>query len=282
MSEIRKLEPQEFGDFLDIGINAYPGWDIGGSKEERERAIQGMVKNQQQDPTVDYYGLFRGGRLLGGMRLHHFTMNFLQTEIKAGERDHFVLIQAAKEQAVIEKAPYTVTVEILDVEDPAELVDKGQGRIGNDTIDTADALLTSADPADATVAKIGYRGDVDWYAVSVTDPTTPQVLEVFLDTNSEPSYVDYYVSILRDDVIKKLFDTNGGDGGTELKTSVLIPALTSPTPVTYFLRVSDYQGDDGDGDGLRNMQERAERIHGTLRIDTAAGSGTTIEFRGNL
>ncbi len=37
-----------------------------------------------------------------------------------------------------------------------------------------------------------------------------------------------------------------------------------------------------DGNGLRNMKERAERIGGSLRTDNSPETGTTIEFRGNL
>jgi two-component sensor histidine kinase len=37
-----------------------------------------------------------------------------------------------------------------------------------------------------------------------------------------------------------------------------------------------------DGNGLRNMRDRAERIRGNLRIDSSPGSGTEVEFEGNL
>ena len=50
--------------------------------------------------------------------------------------------------------------------------------------------------------------------------------------------------------------------------------------------IDDGKGFDTDdkqtGNGLRNMTERAERIGGILRIDTAPGKGTVIEFAGNL
>ncbi len=41
-------------------------------------------------------------------------------------------------------------------------------------------------------------------------------------------------------------------------------------------------GQARDGNGLRNMQERAGKIGGVLRIESASEKGTTIEFRGNL
>jgi signal transduction histidine kinase len=50
--------------------------------------------------------------------------------------------------------------------------------------------------------------------------------------------------------------------------------------------VDDGKGFDTDheqtGNGLRNMNKRAERIGGILRIDTAPGKGTVIDFTGNL
>ena len=124
-------------------------------------------------------------------------------------------------------SPYTVSVQVFDVEDPAETVVKAEG-IGNDTVATADVLVPSANPNDFTLGKIGYRGDEDWYSLTINDTSNSQVLEVFLDTNAQPSYVDYYLIVMRDSIIKKKFDANGGDGGTELKASVLVPALNSP------------------------------------------------------
>lgn len=83
MSEIRVLSTEDFDAFIDITINAYPGMQVV-SEEKKERYKQRVLKVHEEDPTVLFYGLFREGRLLGGMRLHDFTMNFLGARIAAG------------------------------------------------------------------------------------------------------------------------------------------------------------------------------------------------------
>lgn len=82
MSDIRVLSLEDFDAFTDIFTNAYPGW-AGRTEEEKERTKQRLL-GIDQEPTVTFYGLFRKGRLLGGMRFHDFTMNFLCTRIAAG------------------------------------------------------------------------------------------------------------------------------------------------------------------------------------------------------
>jgi hypothetical protein len=205
---------------------------------------------------------------------HNYTggSTAYQTQIKSGAGDHYIMIQSADNQIFSENAPYTVSVQVLDVEDPAEMAVKANG-IGNDTIETADVLIPSAHPNDITEAKIGYRGDEDWYEVAITNTTAPQVLEVFLDTDSQASLVDYYLSIMRDGVIKKVYDANGGDGGTELKTSILIPAINSP--VSYYFKVSDYQGDDGDGTIPYRIRANLNGIPSSLPADSSI-TGTVI------
>ncbi|MGD9099963.1 MAG: GNAT family N-acetyltransferase [Anaerolineae bacterium] len=83
MSEIRPLSPEDFDAFVRINANAYPGW-YSASKEENERTKEQLLKMHQEEPSVTFYGLFREGQLLGGMRFHDFTMNFLGVEISAG------------------------------------------------------------------------------------------------------------------------------------------------------------------------------------------------------
>jgi hypothetical protein len=81
---------------------------------------------------------------------------------------------------------------------------------------------------------------------------------------------------MRDSVVKKVFDANGEDGGTELKTSILIPAMASQTPVTYFLRVCDYQGDDGDGTTQYRIRANLSDIPSSLPIDSNIDPGEVI------
>ena len=158
------------------------------------------------------------------------------TQIMSGSGDHLLVVKAAEEQKNTIQAPYTVAVEVLDIDDPPEI----QGD-GNNTLDTADAL-TSGTAADG---KIAFRGDEDWYRIEV-DTSTPKVLEIFLDT-SAAGRVEHYLSLMRDGVIKKTHDADGSDGATELKTSVWVPQSTSaPHTATYLIKISDYQNDEGD------------------------------------
>ncbi len=82
MSEVKRLADADFDDFVTIGVNAYPGMRIV-SAEDRERLRQHFLKTHHEDPTAAFYGLYRGGKLLGGMRLHDFTMTMFCTKIKA-------------------------------------------------------------------------------------------------------------------------------------------------------------------------------------------------------
>ncbi len=83
MSEIRILEESEFDAFVDIVAGAYPAWEIT-SPEDAERVKGHLLEDHREEPTVTFYGLFRQGELLGGMRFHDYTMNFLGTMIPAG------------------------------------------------------------------------------------------------------------------------------------------------------------------------------------------------------
>jgi predicted acetyltransferase len=74
------LQEEEFRLFIDIVVDAYPGFEI----DDRDEVTQRLWTTQQEDPTVAFYGLFRDGIMLGGMRLHDFRMNMLQHQIDAG------------------------------------------------------------------------------------------------------------------------------------------------------------------------------------------------------
>jgi hypothetical protein len=158
------------------------------------------------------------------------------TQVKAGNGDHYLHIQAAPGQNANQSAPYTATVTVLDVDDPAETAGDG-----NDSVAAADAL-TSGNTA---TGKVSFRGDEDWFSIEV-DLSTPKVLSVDLSTNpgAEESHVEYYLSVMRDGVLKTRVDENGEDGATHLKTSLLVPQDTGTA--TYLFKVCDYQGNEGD------------------------------------
>lgn len=83
VSEIRRLITPDIEAYVDIVINAYPGFKIS-SEEGRQRLIERLQHVQDEVPVLHLYGLYREERLLGGMRLHDFRMNALGTEISAG------------------------------------------------------------------------------------------------------------------------------------------------------------------------------------------------------
>lgn len=83
MRQIRRLTEDDFGDFVTIVAHAYPGMSIV-SAEDKEKYTQRFLRIHEQDPLVDFYGLYEGGQFLGGMRLHDFTMTLLSTKAKVG------------------------------------------------------------------------------------------------------------------------------------------------------------------------------------------------------
>lgn len=83
MREIRPLAGEaEFEAFVGIASNAYPGSKIV-SEEDRQRLKQRLVARSAA-ADVSMEGLFEDGRLLGGMRLHDFTMNLRMARVPAG------------------------------------------------------------------------------------------------------------------------------------------------------------------------------------------------------
>jgi len=83
MSEIRPLVAEDFGAFVDIFANAYPGWSTP-TPEEKERLKGRLLRMHEEDPQRTAHGLFRDGKLLGGMVFYDFTMNFLGVRVAAG------------------------------------------------------------------------------------------------------------------------------------------------------------------------------------------------------
>ncbi len=80
---IREVQPAEVPDLVDVLANAYPGWALS-TADERERVAQAILKAQAGSLARKYFGLFRDGRLVGGMRLFDFRMNLLGHMVDAG------------------------------------------------------------------------------------------------------------------------------------------------------------------------------------------------------
>ena len=154
-------------------------------------------------------------------------------QVKAGTGTHYLLVQAAENERVQTSETYAINIEVKEMSDSDE---DGDGN----NIESNATVIASGTPVER---KIAYRGDVDWYKISV--PTSyANVLEVSLD--SAASMVDYDVQIrINNTTIKRIYDTNGYDGATQLETSIFIDA-NSQNITEYYIKVADYQGDDGD------------------------------------
>lgn len=83
MSEIKLIPVEDFKDFVHISRNAYPRMKVN-TNEEIEKAVERFSKIQSENPKRNFYGLYRDNKLLGGMMLHDFVMNFSFKRIDAG------------------------------------------------------------------------------------------------------------------------------------------------------------------------------------------------------
>lgn len=83
MTVIRKLETHEIKDFIDIVTNAYTGM-MENTKDAKERMVNIYSDTQENNDTINLFGAFREGKLIGGMRLHSFEMNYEGRIVQAG------------------------------------------------------------------------------------------------------------------------------------------------------------------------------------------------------
>ena len=82
MRKIQKLTALTMGDFAQIMAKAYPGLKAT-APQEIERMKYRLVE-QSEDPAIHFYGLYQTNRLVGGMRLNDFQMQFVSQQIKVG------------------------------------------------------------------------------------------------------------------------------------------------------------------------------------------------------
>jgi len=157
------------------------------------------------------------------------------TQVRIDE-DCFLLVQPATGERFGQALPYRVALTVHDVEDDADMAPGG-----NDTIQTADPITPTANPSLATPGKISFRGDADWYAVTVPAHDRPLVLEVYLQAPVSP--VEYTVGIMGTQLLKTLTNQRSATVPTNLKTSLIIPANSAQA--VYSIKVSDYQDDEG-------------------------------------
>lgn len=82
-SLFKKLSEQEVVEFIRIGGMAYPFMNIN-TPEDLQKQADRYIKIQNEDADANIYGAFRDDKLVGGMMLHDFNMNFDDVQIKAG------------------------------------------------------------------------------------------------------------------------------------------------------------------------------------------------------
>ncbi|WP_449622128.1 GNAT family N-acetyltransferase [Robertmurraya sp. Marseille-Q9965] len=82
-SIIRKLEHVEIPSFVEIAVNAYPG-SMQNTPDFKERFTTMLTTLQDEEKTVEFYGIFRDGKLVGGMRIHYFEMNLHSKIVEVG------------------------------------------------------------------------------------------------------------------------------------------------------------------------------------------------------
>lgn len=82
-SIIRKLDVTEIPKFVEIALNAYPAV-VQNTPEFKERMINNMTQLQGNEDAIEFYGLFREGKIVGGMRLHYFKMNLYSQIVDVG------------------------------------------------------------------------------------------------------------------------------------------------------------------------------------------------------
>ncbi|KMJ58422.1 hypothetical protein AB685_11060 [Bacillus sp. LL01] len=82
MFEIRELHPGEFGSFVEIASNAYPGMSV--NTDEEKQALLERLEKQTQNSDKRLFGCFKNNLLVGGMLLHNFLMNFHSQQMQVG------------------------------------------------------------------------------------------------------------------------------------------------------------------------------------------------------
>ncbi len=82
MSGIMKLTPKDYDNFVTIVANAYPGFGIVTEKDRNE--LKKRLIKYAKEPLVHLFGYFRQGKIMGGMVLYDFMMNFLSVQAKMG------------------------------------------------------------------------------------------------------------------------------------------------------------------------------------------------------
>jgi len=84
MSEVRLIKDDDFEEYARITLDAYPAMFTDVTEEKRRGWIDRMKKQQDEDDSVNYYGCYRGGEMMGVMRLHDFKMTLYGSQVLVG------------------------------------------------------------------------------------------------------------------------------------------------------------------------------------------------------
>ncbi len=74
----------EFEEYVRQSLDAYPVMMENISPETQKTWMENMRKAQAEPGPIHYYGVFRGGKMVGGARYHDFDMNIHGAIVKAG------------------------------------------------------------------------------------------------------------------------------------------------------------------------------------------------------
>jgi predicted acetyltransferase len=84
MSEVRRIRNDEFEEYARITLDSYPAMFTDVTEERRRGWIERMKATQDEDDSINYYGCYRGGEMVGAMRLHDFKMTLYESPILVG------------------------------------------------------------------------------------------------------------------------------------------------------------------------------------------------------
>lgn len=98
MHEICRIPDKHLDEFIRIAANAYPGMKII-TEEDRKKQREKFIK-QNKDTRNSTWGYYRDGKLLGGLRLHDFTMTLHGVNIPAGGAGYLAVNLAHKKEHI--------------------------------------------------------------------------------------------------------------------------------------------------------------------------------------
>jgi hypothetical protein len=191
-------------------------------------------------------------------------------QVKVEEGENLIGIMPKAGATVVAGLDYTLRAEIVSVDDAAEIGD------GNDSVNTALPVLLTANGSVDVEGKIAFRGDSDWYRITVPNDTDPQILGLHF-LAADVSAVDYCVEVKDADgqAVAQLSKTIDMDLSTQLEASYYIDGGTDSD---YYIKVCDCQNDDG-ADVSYNLTVATSDIPAT--VATPAGldlGGKQIQY----